>query len=40
MRTGRNSGERTCNDDPFLGMEVALPEETHTSQPRLQAQSP
>ena len=40
MRTGRNSGERTCNDDPFLGMEVALHEETHTSQPHLQAQRP
>ena len=40
MRTGRNSGERTCNDGPFLGMEVALHEETHASQPRLQVQRP
>ena len=31
MRTGRNSGERTGNNDPFLGLEVALHEETHTS---------
>ena len=27
MRTGRNSGERTGNNDPFLGMEVTQPEE-------------
>ena len=40
MRTGRNSGERTCNDDLFLGMEVALHEETQASQPHLQAQRP
>lgn len=27
MRTGRNSGERTVDDDYFLGMEVTYPEE-------------
>ena len=27
MRTGRNSGERTGNNAPFLGLEVTQPEQ-------------
>ena len=31
MQTRRICGERTGNNDPFLGLEEALHEDTHTS---------